>query len=546
MLLFLALMELLCFGPIIRQVGFYLDDWSMLSTATFGSSGFVSTLVNLFFDPQKIIRPVQAPYFAVLYSLFQLKPLGYHIVNCLVEVAAAAFVYLCLVKLSANRKAALAAGTLFLLMPTHDSTHYWVLCSSVTFSAALYLASLYSTLSSLAHGGIKKMGLLALGTALFAASLFNYESMMPLLTTSVVSVFFAARRNEGLRKALVQAVRAGILLTAVVAALYVYTRILVPMIGNGYLHGIVIEPKLILNTLYEGIRIHLPFTALPFFFSQAVQILSEPVSALLMVAFGLPVLAVFCSWKRPSMADTPGIERDLVIIGCVTFLASYLIFGLNPEYTPTYLTLVNRVNMGASIGLAFIFAAVMVFLTRKPQLWRSFKYRLLIGLILSSSVTFFMASNWAMARPWMASWVVQARLFKYLQANAPDFNSGQELLLVNCPRYVMWSPVFDGTWDFQNMARLAVKSQSLKGGVVSDRLVMKRDRIEDRSRGFLCGTYSFDRLFAFVAPEPDVIEAHSPQRFMDIVKQRGFGFDLDAAVLDKWKAELNDSAEDEN
>src|SRR5262249_15038562 len=152
----LALIELCCFGGAIEHSGLYLDDWQMICQLHFGPQSFLEATGSLLsVDPRVAIRPVEAPYFALLYLLFGIQPIAYHVVNAVTEVLAAWFLCLSVNSLTGSRFLSAAAALAFLLYPAHDSTHYWIVASSVTLSGLLYLISLWLSVCGAADGNTR-------------------------------------------------------------------------------------------------------------------------------------------------------------------------------------------------------------------------------------------------------------------------------------------------------------------------------------------------------------------------------------------------------
>jgi hypothetical protein len=125
-----------------------------------------------------------------------------------------------------------------------------------------------------------------------------------------------------------------------------------------------------------------------------------------------------------------------------------------------------------------------------------------------------------------------------LKNNATRFRSGDSIILANCPRYVMWAPLFDGVWDFQPMLQLTLKSRDIKGGVVSERLEIQGNELKDISRGVVCNTYDFNRLYIIIPPKGELVPVHNAEQFISVIEQRGFGFGLERSVIKKWRSQL--------
>jgi len=81
----------------LPHLGFYSDDWSNL--ARFISEPHISLGSVL---AESASRPVQGAYFALLFKLFGLNPLGYHLVNTAVLSASISLLYLLLARCASD------------------------------------------------------------------------------------------------------------------------------------------------------------------------------------------------------------------------------------------------------------------------------------------------------------------------------------------------------------------------------------------------------------------------------------------------------------
>ncbi len=234
-------------------------------------------------------------------------------------------------------------------------------------------------------------------------------------------------------------------------------------------------------------------------------------------------------------------EQPVVLLplGLITVILSYTIFGLNPEYFPTFQTLVNRINEGAAVGIGIATAGLMALLFKilgnkggKPL------QASIIAIVLLPMLALSFLADRGYAQPWILSWYTQKVIQDSLKDNAGRFRPGDSIILANCPRYVMWAPLFDGVWDFQPMLQLTLRSRDIKGGVVSERMEIQNNQLKDISRGVVCNTYDFKRLFIIIPPKGELVAVHSAEEFISVIEQRGFGFGLERSVLGKWRSQL--------
>lgn len=546
-LLVLALLEVICFAPIIRHVGFYLDDWATVAELNLLTGDFFSRFTKLLvWDPRVTPRPVEALFFMLTYVSFGLKPLGWHILNQCLEVSGAFFFYMALFRLTARRTIALIAAATFLLYPSHDATHYWATCDAETFSTAFAMLSLWMT--TLFAESKKPLHSL-ISIVAFNLAIYCYETLLPLVSLNIIFAALVMARRMPVRAAARRALIMCLPFVLSVVALLVYSRLIAPNLGGRpQVHAIVLSPAVMGTALGEGLKLNFPTVSVPFFFSQILQYYQRDGLTACLVAIALEACltaaGLFVLHQIDKSVDQVRYDKPLpmVALGLYTIFISYTIFGLNPEYVPTLLTIVNRVNEGASVGVSMILAALLGWLaTNSIASKHKGLAQALSCLTASLMIAFFALTNRGLAIPWMLSWQLQKAVYDSVSAQKANLKDGASVILANCPRYVMWAPLFDGVWDFQAVIRLAAGNYKLNGGVVSERLVISQSGLKDISRGVLCGQYDFaPGLYLLVAPRGDLIKIENAQHFVDTVKERGFGFGLKRSVLGQWQSQLQE------
>lgn len=541
----LLFVEVFCFIVIVKQVGFYLDDWIMINTLAQGPDSFWE-LFGYYFqsDPRVVNRPIEALHYQIMFMLFGSNPLGYHLLNGVMEIVSAGILFLCLVAITKRKAISFLAAAIFLLYPNHNITHYWVVSSSVTLSMVLYLGSLYCDLQAVLK---EKRSLHLLSGFLFALGLFNYEVFLPLATLNVLVVFWLSKNYlfKGTREAFLKALTVALTLGLSLVALLLYLKVIVPLIGPAWLHQVKLEPGLMFSTIFDGCLLNI--AAYGYFFHQAGIKLASGLSAqdwicLASLAFTTAVVFLLLNDGERSQSDCIPDERKLsaffIGAGVLTVIFSYTIFGLNPEYTPTLITMVNRVNAGSTVGIAFIFTGLCVLFSGAI----SPKVSLIPGLCL---ILLFALTNLSLAHPFVISWQVQKQVMNAVKANRERFADAESILLANCPRYVNEAAVFDGVWDFQSMIRFVLDRKDINGGVICERLHLTREDIKDRSTmgGFLCATHHYDKLFVIISPLCEVVQVRSPEELITLVETRGMQFELNKDLPNIWRKHLDSSGD---
>lgn len=536
----LIFLEVVNFAWQMKQVGFYLDDWLMLNTLRFGPQNFFDALGNYFLnDPKVVIRPIQALHFGSLYFMSGLRPIGYHVSNCIFEVIAAIVAYLCLSRLTSNRLLSFMVAMGVLLYPVHDATHYWILCCSVPLSLALYFGSLWLSI----EGALKnKFYYHWLSGVALLLSIYSYEVYLPLALVNVISVYLIHRRAESVQASARKAALAFVPLFAAGASLWIYQRFIVPNIALAYLHRVTLDPVRILYVTLQGALKTFAFDVAALSKEQIGYLLNAGISHWQAVMLVLAGLVSFFSVDKLAV-EQKGLyargAKELIIIGLATVLVSFSIFGLNTEYEPALLTIVNRINMGAAFGWFCVYAGLAGFLAgafaksggARPRV-RAAAF-LMAATVALVNVAFTM-TNWELAKPWVVSWKAQSNILYLMKSRAGKIPSDHSIILTDCPRYVMCSPVFDGIWDFQSMVRLALSDPKIKGGVVSERLRMAPGELQDVSMGYMCASYPFGNLSVLVPGDNKLVEAPTADAFIDIVEKKGADR-LSSGTIEKWR-----------
>lgn len=502
-------------------------------------------------------RPLEVVHFGLIHWLFGGEPLSFHLINGLMEILAGYLAYLVFLRLSASRAISLLVAIYFILHPAHDSSHYWVICSSVTLSLCLYLGSLLSTLHFVAaletaKAGRSRLAMLLWASAssvLFLLSLLNYETLLPLAAVNVLLAFFVAyKAGLGLSNAAKATASVAAFMALPVVLLLSYLKLLMPLLGKGYVHGVVFDLRTMLSIVAKGLDLNTPWTLWHFILQQAGNTLGEVskgdwLNLLLVVLASFLSVLLLCrvDWRHSEDSSSGTAGLWLVFIGLIGIVASYSIFGLNAEYEPTYYTIVNRINMGASFCSAIALLGLLKLAGDNLAPKAKVAVPFVLGLVAAFFATAFSLTNFALAKPWVASWTAQTAIRRNLVGHAAELGRAPSLLLVNCPRYVLWSPVFDGVWDFSNMLRIALDDFNVNGNVISERLILDAKGVTDISHGFQCGQYPFSKLFLFVAPDGPLERVVDGPGFVETIEHSGMSFGLAPDTIVKWKKELHSS-----
>ena len=545
----LLIIELLCFGVMAKQIGFYLDDWATFCQLHFANHNFIDVLKASLADPRMVTRPFQCLYYACTYMLFGDSPLGYHVLRCVIEFAGAAFLYMAAWRVGRVRLPAALAAAVFILFPSHDASHYWIGAGlGAGCGATLYLLSFWLAVEGALAKSAKMAALSALAFFLCA---YCYEAFLPMLSLTFLGVLFVELKS---RKPLL-ALKAS--LVAILPSLLIgisepiYQRALVPLFSKVFLSPGTFDKGYALDVFAQGVSVTLGPSGWSFYAERAreallalkipevVRLCGIGVSVIALILVSLRADArkpnVFASDEASTNKFTPKAALLYWLTACsLVLLCSYLTFAVAQGYTPILQSMINRVNMGASIPAALLLsvaATLPCLCSGGFRRWRFAGTMLLsVGFCL-----FFTLADWGFAPYWLQSWQVQKRVKEMVSQRAGVLSAGDTILLANTPRYVMWAPVFDGVWDFQSLVWMTLHNRQVSAGVVSERLDVKPQAIYDNSAGFLCATYKYAGLHLLIPNGNQLVPVSDAGQFVSKVSQAGMDFGLSPSTLERWK-----------
>jgi hypothetical protein len=518
LIVFIALcfLEFISFGPALRQAGVYLDEWIYFQNLHFAGPSFSNSLFCLLNDPRIIVRPFEALHFGLLYALVHEKPFLYHFVNQLCEISGAWFFYQTVTAVSANKRLGFMTAVFFLLYPSHDSTHYSIVASSISMSLTLFLFSCWQFVLGLKNN---QAGRIWIAATAYVVSIFNYELCLPLVIVYPVLTLLMNWKNSTLSRK--YAVLVQIPFFASVIAMTVYRSKILPALHLGWGYRSIFAPSQFIHILIAGMGASLSPYAFITFGQMALRELKER-DILLVLLILIPTVAITTISMR-LMALQSGnkgtifaVEKiDLVataaiVCGGIIILASYSIYGCSPDYMPALTSCLNRVNAGGSIGAALVLAGFI------ETIIQGFATPWLAAPMASFFVVLFTLTNWQFARPWLTSWQAQKQIQTIIRQKANLFTGGHVVLLANVPRYVDWAPVYDGVWDFQSTCRVLLNDQNISAGVISPRMSVTKNYVVDKVGNVICGKYPIKGMLVLVPSPATFIPIRSAQEFIEV------------------------------
>lgn len=542
----LLALEMVVFLPLAGQIGFYLDDWTTFANLHFVPFNFVDVLKASLNDPRMITRPVQCFYYAGAYLLFGDTPGGYHVLRCLSEAAGAFLFYGCLFLLTRSRLLAFVAAALFIVYPSHDCSHYWIGAGLGSGTGlTLYLLSLFfyiraSFCQALTRPGSGRLYWLWYGLSVlaFIVSAYCYEAFLPLAAIHFFADIAITRARQGQWPVIIGKSLIKILpFLFIGAGVPVYQRWLAPKFTEVFLSPAKPTLENLFTVPLKGLDVSLGPAAWQFNMARIMEFAGREAntrSCLQLIA--VFIITLSCLWLLRKETPAFKIFFYLSLFSIPVMLVSYLPFAVADGYMPTLSTMINRVNAGASPGACAILASLFCLLYL--ALKKTGRIASLAGLlVIACFVTALVAADFGFSGYWLRSWTVQKHVRQLVSRHLEAGSSQQCLLLANCPRYTMWSPVFDGIWDFQAMCRIVSDNKQLKAGVISERLQFTRDDVRDYSLGHLCATYPYKDI-CLLFPSGKILIPLTAGNFVEAIKSAGLDFGLNAGTVDAWQAKV--------
>lgn len=501
--LLLALVVLLSGLPYLRGLGLYSDDWAFISELSSAGESF-REMWEVLVPMGLTTRPVHGMLLAGLYSMFELKPLGYHLVNHGMMAATAVLFYLSLRLLGIPRLLTLALPLVFSLLPHYSTDRFWIAAFQANASVLLYFISLYADLRFVQGTGPSRWAWKALGAAGLAGSVLAYEVTGALFLVNVPVLLYAAhaREKEPWKPRLtgrMAAIAANVLVLALVVGFKMTTTVRADVSG-GYRYRI-------LRIVQEAVPVHFGEygLALPVRVLRVLRDYPDATAIAVSLLIGGVVAVYLFSLMRGARGRfDEGVSWPAVVCtGVVLFGAGYAVTLMTWEVGFHATGSNNRTAVAAAIGVAWVFVGVVGWLASLLRAGRTRRiaFAAATGVLVASNVLIINS----IAEFWIAADQRQQEVISSIQERFPELPGGTTLLLDGVCPFEGPAMMFVTGWDVKAMLQLLYGERSLEGDVIRANTEIRADGIHTLFFDDVANLYPYgERLIAYHLSTGDV------------------------------------------
>jgi hypothetical protein len=477
--LFLSLVALLSLILYIQKLGFSSDDWGYIG---YYRTSEDQSLLGLFYvlsgSANFRSRPVQTLYQAVLYWLFGIHPLGYHLVNAGVLLSGIVLFYLVLRELKQGRVLTLVVPLVYGLLPHYSTDRFWFSGFMVSLSMPLYFLSLYADLRVLRSKGIPIWGWKLASIMSLVGSTLSYEVFLPLFLLNPLLIWYRARQLYGSTesKQLIQTKWAflfgsnlfALMLVLIFKALTASRQGRLGLISHSIWFAKLITKAFIVS--YGDYGLGLPGVTLKLLHDYPNWAVLALAGLLGLVIFGYLYLAT--NQSKDELTERFKFIR-LIGWGLFLFFMGYAIFltNTNALITPTGIN--NRIALASAVGVAISLVGgigyASTFLPSNQLRRRGFC--ILIALLCTSG---FIINN-TLASFWVDSYRQQQAIIADIRQRFPTLPSESTLILDGICPYAGPAVVFESSWDLAGALMIFYRDRSLHADIVTPNMKIEED-----------------------------------------------------------------------
>lgn len=459
--------------PYLRGLGFYSDDWHILSLFDEARGAGWRRTFEVATTAGFAARPGHGLYAALLFNAFGWIPLGYHLVNTAVIAAAAVLLHRLLARAGLTRFNALSITLLFALLPQLSTVRVWYAAFQVPLAMVFCLAALHSMLSWFASRRAAWIGAACIAALL---SLACYEIFAPVIAVAALAplIFRVDGRRLRLNRDWRRLAPLLIIFFTVIVALAIKAAVSARTGGGA-------DPMRYLRILYGLVRpdydwrtdngLNL-YAALSVDFGHVMLGWWDAARALvagrlgLVGTSGVVGIGLLSGWRLAATPHGTGKPRPmaLLLLGILTFCVGYAVFLLLPAMVFSPSGLGNRVSMAAAVGVAIIVVALFDLGRRRAGHAMSV---VAFGLILTVAA----ARIVQIGGYWAEAPRIQAAIMANARVDLADLTPGATVIVDNVCPYHGPAVVFETNWD-TGVALGRALGRPVTGDMVTERMTV--------------------------------------------------------------------------
>ena len=427
----------LMYAKPVFDLGFYYDDWSMISAMQDAPGGGWSAAFDACRGVDTGGRAGGCLYHATVITALGDRPAPYHVWSIVLLITCSLLLYWLLRRCRFGHWPALLVCVLFVVYPGSDSTRLWPVGFAAQYVLAAYLAALVLGIEGVRRAGDRRRALAchAASIGLFSLMLFTYELVVPLMAISGVFYLLAAPAQR--RAALAR----GAVDLAIALAFAVFRLVIAPVPSGGGLSQErtaaewVARLEAVLRGAWNSFRpLFAPGT------TATVVVLVAAVVWIAAVVMDRAVLRASLRWLLAAFLAT-----GFAVASMLAFVPA------NDLYTPDYFSLFNRLNVAAAPAYCVLFVALCGLLWTALERWLP---RAVATAAVAVIVVGVAAGQVGKSRDsqeaWAVSWDVQTAALDKLRALAPRLEPHASVMSFGHP---IWErgfvPVFSASWDLR-------------------------------------------------------------------------------------------------
>lgn len=469
----------------VGRLGFYSDDWAFLSLLHLADDRSLFALIGeqLEATANLHVRPTQVVYQAVLYRLFGLEPLGYHLTNLGVIIAVALLLYAVLRRLQQPRWVAIAVPAVYALSSNYSTDRFWFAAFGYMLTLALWLAALYAGVRAVDGGSHRTAwGWNLLAVALLTVALLGYEIVLPLLFLNIVlpEAHARRRRKEGDPPLIGTAGRLGFHCSVIAAATAVIVyKVVVFQISptpaaEGFHESLPFyAARLVSGALLTDFGTHglgLPHTVW----------WSAPSAGVAGILAGAVVGAVVYFYLRKVARTDPVPWRSMgwarmAAAGVAIYALGYGVFTTTRRVQFSGTGMANRVAAAAALGVAITLVGAAGWASTKLP-WSRARAPALRACVAGLCLAGVVVCN-GLGAYWAQSAQVQHQTLEEMQTSLPHLAAGSTVLLGGVCPYAGPAPIFESPFDLAGALQIAHGDPSIRADIVTDRMAVEPEAV---------------------------------------------------------------------